>query len=144
MRRWWALAAAMVVTGASFTGGGAAAKPGGRTVVETYTPARIGTWRINYAGPWFSIAEIPLRSREGEASVSIRLEDEAGTPVRGSIQQDGMPERYFCGATEEPLEIVPVREFRVIAASGTCDGSPTLATVGTATITFHRSRGGSR
>lgn len=143
MRRWWALGAAMVVTGASFTGGGAAAKPDGRTVVETYTPARIRNWHIAPAGPWVSIAEIPLRSRVGETFVSVRLDDEAGTLVRGVVKQ-GDKYQYFCGETSAPVEIVHVREFYVIAASGTCDGSPTLATAGTATITFHRSRGGSR
>lgn len=143
-RRWWALAAAAVVAGACLAGGGAAAKPGGRTVVESYTPTRLSTWRVHYAAGWFSVAEIPLRSRDGETSVTIRLEDEAGMPVHGSIEQDGMPYRYFCGTTTEPLEIVPLKEFYVIASSGTCDGSPSVATAGTATITFHRARGGSR
>ncbi len=144
MRRWWASVAAAVVAGASLVGGGATAKPAGRTVVESYSPARLSTWRINFLTPAVSLSEIPLHSRAGETSISVELEDESGTRVRGSIQQEGMPARDFCGETKEPVEIVPQEVFYVVVYSGPCEGSPALATAGTATVTFYRARGGAR
>lgn len=144
MGRWRAATAAAVLTGASVAGGGAAAKPATRTVVESYSPAKFSPLRINVLGPWVSLSEVSLYAREGETSITVELDDESGTRVRGSIQQAGMPARDFCGATPKPFEIVPAKELYLIVYSGPCDGSVAIATAGTATVTFHRTRGGSR
>lgn len=128
----------VVGVGALGVGGASAAKPRTRTVRESYSPLAISRWHVAYLDPGVSVAELLLRSQPGEDTMSVTVEDELGTLVRVGIEQAGMPYRTFCGATKEPLEIIPQEPFYVVLYSGHCQGSIAAATAGTVEIAFHR------
>ncbi|MFN2588416.1 MAG: hypothetical protein ABR613_09925, partial [Actinomycetota bacterium] len=109
-----------------------------RVVVEPYEPVMVTKWRIDPNDPGVSLAEVAFHPRPGERTVSVSLDDEAGWPVRGSIEQEGNYVGPFCGETEKPMPIEPGKDVWVVVYSGVCDGSATVATSGTIEVTFFR------
>lgn len=86
--------------------------------------------------------EIPVEL--GEKYVSVELTDTTGQMVAGYISQgdqdgDGIGDLYgeFCGAHEEPVEMLAVAPLRVSFYNGACaDGTPSIVTAGTIKVTF--------
>ncbi len=134
----------VMVTACVLAGGASGAEPGGRRVFQRYSPAQLTSpLRVNVEDPGVSLSDVPFRSRRGETSVVVEIEDDSGTPVFGRIEQGGRDSIRFCGATDGPVGITPAKQFVVIVYSGPCAGSTGAATQGAVEVTFHRAGGGS-
>ncbi len=86
-----------------------------------------------------------FRARTAESSVTLKIKDDLGRPVRGHIHVDRDGDgkvdvaRDFCETTPRPLSITPRSKLRVWVMSGTCpDGTLAFATRGTVTAIFRR------
>jgi hypothetical protein len=80
-----------------------------------------------------------------ERYIKVEIDDATGMSVAGYISQgdtdgDGIGDLYgdFCGAHEEPIALQAVgAPVRISFYNGTCaDGTPSVATTGTITVTF--------
>ena len=89
--------------------------------------------------------EETVAAKRGESTVSVEIADASGlgpvADVHIDHDGDGLPEvhKWICGATEKPLKVRTGSEVSVRPYSGMCeDGSPSVATQGEITLTFHK------
>lgn len=90
------------------------------------------------------LTAIPADARAGKY-VKVEVADASGQKVAGFLSQgdadgDGLSEGFgdFCGATPEPVALLkPGEPVDISLAAGACeDGTPSLVTQGTVTLTF--------
>lgn len=128
-----------------------------REITKTYVlPSGVGAGEDGYAFGYFELSESEtvggavFRASCGEGRFEVALADQTGLPVRAlvGVDADGptgdAPQSFVaevCGATGEPVNVMPGAEVTVFVLEGACsDGTPAAATTGTVTMTFSAPR----
>ena len=75
-----------------------------------------------------------------ERFVSIEIQDAHGLPVTGIVEQPNRAGTHICGATDTPLRVRPYEKVTVFLLNGSCGAGASVATTGTVTATFTRTR----
>lgn len=82
----------------------------------------------------------PVQKRE--KTVRIAIKDDLGLPAQGHVEiNDAGPPGgdYFCGETDDPIEVSRGDVVNVLVLGGVCPGgSPSIATTGVVETTFAR------
>lgn len=72
-----------------------------------------------------------------ERLVAVEVADTHGLPVTAIVSQGEKTNHYVCGASEEPLPILPYKKVTVFLVNGACgDAGASVVTTGTVTATF--------
>lgn len=119
---------------------GSVGKARPRVVRESYSPNPYDQIVVNYLDPGVSVTSVPIPLRTGETLVSVKLTDDSGDPVRGTVYQRDATYAKFCGKTDEPVPVDPSRELLIEVFAGPCEGAMSLPTQGVVEVKIFSSR----
>lgn len=141
MKRLLSVIALAALAAAALAGPGAAGTVEARVQTLEYVGGglTIGPERSVKVGASDKIGAVAFRGGP-ERFVSIEIEDAHGLPVTGIVGQADDPGTHICGATDKPLRVRPYEKVTVFLLNGVCGGGVSVATAGTVTATFTRTR----
>lgn len=111
-----------------------------RVFRESYAPNPYNGITVATLDGAVSVTSVDVPLYTGETRVSVKLTDDSGDAVRGTVyQRDGVA-ADFCGETDAPVAVDPGRELTIEIFVGPCDGELTVPTEGTAEVKIFSSR----
>lgn len=110
---------------------------GGRTETRPYSIGRAQIHWNSQGGSFIGTQPETFTPEDDERRVTISLSSDTGLPVRGRVEINGHVVE-FCSETTRPIRVLPGQELAISAIFGLCDGSFSLVTEGTITVTFSK------
>jgi hypothetical protein len=126
-----------LLAGGPGAGTSLARKSPSRTVRKAYAPNPEHEITVNYLSPGLSVTTVEFEPEPGHERIEVKLVDDNGGLVRGSIRQGNTFEE-FCGETDGAVAVSAEAPFQVNVYSGPCGDEMSLPTEGMVEVTFSR------
>lgn len=84
---------------------------------------------------------VSVRTATNDRWLAVKIEDQSGEAVAGTVTQNGAFLAEFCGSTDKPIRVTPGPEVNISLYAGSCaDGTPSVVTSGVLHATFSKKR----
>ena len=128
---------AIALVAAPVAEAGAVRKSRPRVVRESYAPNPYEGISISFGNPGASITSVPVPLRADEHLVSVKLRDESGSLVAGTVYQRDSVAVRFCGETDEPVAVDPSKDLDIEVTVAPCYGDVSIPTEGTVEVKIY-------